>query len=96
MAENERVTTTDHDAIRRWVESNDGFPARVPAAEASGPGGVLRLDFTGGAPTEDIEHLTWDDWFAIFDDERLAFVHTAADSDLAGSDRDAYFAFVHR
>lgn len=87
------LITTDHDVIRNWVTARDAMPARVPASEASGVGGVLRLDFTGGAPTEAIEHCGWDAWFQIFDAEGLAL--EIRDSDYA-DDVDEWFAFVKR
>ena len=42
-------TTTDHDAIRKWVEARGGHPARV---KGRGPGGILRVDF--GEPEESV------------------------------------------
>ncbi|EOM74579.1 hypothetical protein DW322_03220 [Rhodococcus rhodnii] len=86
------TTTSDHDVIRRWVDGHDGFPARVPATESDGPGGVLRVDFAGGPPSADIEHLTWDQWFDIFDDRRLALEYK--DAEYPGD--DMWFAFVPR
>ncbi|QNG20978.1 hypothetical protein G4H71_08740 [Rhodococcus triatomae] len=86
-------TTTDHDEIRAWVEARDGAPARVPAAEAQGGGGVLRLDFTGGASSEDIEHIPWDEWLDLFDDQGLAFTHK--DIDVPGEE-STYFDFTPR
>jgi hypothetical protein len=66
----EAVTTTDHDAIRKWAEARDGHPARV---KGQGDGGLLRIDF--GEPNESLERISWDDFFAIFEDNRLAFLH---------------------
>lgn len=66
----EAVTTTDHDKIRLWAESRRGKPARV---RASRPGGILRIDF--GEAEEDLEEISWDEFFQIFDDNELAFLH---------------------
>ena len=63
-------TTTDHDMIRQWVEARGGHPARV---KGRGPGGILRIDF--GEPEESLEQISWDDFFKIFDDNRLAFLY---------------------
>ena len=38
----EAITTTDHDAIRKWVEARKGAPAVVRTA---GKGGILRTRF---------------------------------------------------
>lgn len=36
------TTTTDHSAIRKWVEARKGQPSRVKGAKQ---GGILRIDF---------------------------------------------------
>lgn len=63
-------TTTDHQTIRKWAESRDGKPARV---KGSGPGGILRIDF--GEPEESLEEISWDEFFQIFEDRKLAFLY---------------------
>ncbi|HVW91780.1 MAG TPA: hypothetical protein VHB74_04150 [Devosia sp.] len=63
-------TTTDHDAIRKWVEARGGHPARV---KGRGPGGILRVDF--GEPEESLEEISWDEFFKVFDDNDLAFLY---------------------
>lgn len=62
--------TTDHDEIRRWVEERGGRPARV---RDSGPGGVLRIDFR--EPEESLEEISWDEFFRVFEESNLAFLH---------------------
>jgi len=91
----ESATTTDHDEIRNWVEEHGGKPATV---RGTGEGddnevGVLRVDFPGGAGTDRLEHITWDDWFAKFDDEGLAFLYQKRKAD--GSD-STFFKLVNR
>jgi hypothetical protein len=66
----EAKTTTDHDAIRAWAEARDGHPARV---KGQGDGGLLRIDF--GEPNESLERIDWDEFFEIFDENELAFLH---------------------
>ncbi|MCV0397213.1 MAG: hypothetical protein K5872_14735 [Rhizobiaceae bacterium] len=66
----EARTTTDHDRIRSWIEERDGKPARV--AE-SGEGGILRVDFDPS--DEGLEPIGWDEFFRIFDENGLAFLH---------------------
>ncbi|PYE83692.1 hypothetical protein [Pseudoroseicyclus aestuarii] len=63
-------TTTDHDTIRRWAEERDGHPARV---EGTGEGGVLRIDF--GPEEENLQKISWDDFFRVFEDSDLAFLY---------------------
>ena len=72
----EAKKTTDHEEIRRWVEEREGRPARV---RDSGKGGILRIDF--GEPDESLEEIGWDDFFKIFDENNLAFLHQDKTSD---------------
>lgn len=62
--------TTDHDTIRKWVEEREGHPARVNAA--GGPG-ILRIDFA--ERDEDLELISWNEFFRIFDGSGLALLH---------------------
>ena len=63
-------TTTDHDEIRRWVEANNGHPARVKGTE---PGGLLRIDFD--EPEESLEEISWEEFFELFEQNNLAFLY---------------------
>jgi hypothetical protein len=89
----ESSTTTDHDEIRRWVEEHDGKPASVRGTESSGEPGVLRIDFPGGAGEDQLEHISWDDWFTKFEAEKLAFLYQQKKAD--GSD-STFFKLVSR
>lgn len=62
----EAVATTNHKVIRKWVESRDGHPAVVGE-------GVLRIDF--GSPEDGFHEIDWDEFFEIFEDRKLAFLH---------------------
>jgi len=66
----EAATTTDHEKIRKWVEERDGRPVKV---DVSGDGGILRIDF--GKPEEDLTEISWDEFFEIFEERKLAFLH---------------------
>jgi hypothetical protein len=89
----ESHTTTDHDEIRRWVEENKGTPASVKGTEKGGEAGVLRIDFPGGAGEESLEHISWDDWFAKFDSNKLAFLYQ---SRKASGEPSTFFKLVSR
>lgn len=73
----ESHTTTDHDEIRRWVEEHDGRPAIVRDTESPDGGGVLRIDFPGGAGGDELEPVQWERWFEIFEDNDLALLYQA-------------------
>jgi hypothetical protein len=72
----EAQTTTDHDRIREWAESRGGRPAMV---DTDRPGGILRIDF--GEPEENLEQISWDRFFEIFEENALAFLHQEKTSD---------------
>lgn len=77
-------TTSDHDEIRRWAEDHDGRPVQVRGTASGDEPGVLRIDFPGGAGGDDFEALSWDDWFAKFDEAGLALLYQERKAD--GSD----------
>ncbi len=81
------TTTTNHDEIRKWAEERDGHPAVVRTQQ---PGGILRIDF--GEPEEALEQIDWDEFFEIFENNRLAFLH----QDQAGGSTSRFNKFVER
>lgn len=71
--EGRSLATTNHEVIRTWAESRGATPATV---EGTGPGdslGVLRLDF--GGDDDALRHVSWDEWFAVFDERKLNFLY---------------------
>jgi hypothetical protein len=82
--------TTDHEIIRRWVEEREGRPSRVKGT-GRGAGGVLRVDFR--EPEDELEEITWDEFFEIFDNNKLAFLHQ---DKTAGGATSRFHKFVER
>jgi hypothetical protein len=70
------ATTTDHDEIRNWAEARGGHPAMVRTKKE---GGILRIDF--GEPEDELEPVSWDEFFKTFDDNKLAFLYQDKTSD---------------
>jgi hypothetical protein len=70
-------TTTNHEAIRKWVEKRGGHPAVVEATRGKGGGGLLRIDFDDpdGETDERLEQIGWDEFFRVFDKNNLTFLH---------------------
>jgi hypothetical protein len=68
-------TTTDHAEIKRWAEARGGKPATVKTTERGGKPGVLRIDFPGYSGEDTLEEVSWEDWFTVFDQSKLAFIH---------------------
>ena len=81
-------TTTDHTEIRAWAEARDGHPAKV---DTGGKGGILRIDF--GKPEDNLEEISWDEFFQIFDENKLAFLYQDKTAD-GGQSR--FNKFVNR
>lgn len=84
----EAKTTTNHDEIRHWVEERGGRPSKVSGV---GDGGILRIDF--GEPEESLEELDWDEFFRIFEENRLAFLHQ---DEVKGGQTSRFAKFVER
>jgi hypothetical protein len=67
------LATTSHEVIRRWAEDRDAVPATVEGTEHGDHLGVLRFDF--GGDSENLRHVSWDEWFATFDARKLNFLY---------------------
>ena len=70
----EAQVTTDHDAIRRSAEERGGRPASVSDTGGRGGAGILGIDFEPETE-ERLELISWEDFFAKFDEEKLGFLH---------------------
>ncbi|HYE04676.1 MAG TPA: hypothetical protein VEL07_04065 [Planctomycetota bacterium] len=67
--------TTDHDDIRRWAEERGGTPSIVRASrDGKRGGGILRIDFPGYSGADELEEISWEEFFRIFDENELAFL----------------------
>lgn len=89
----ESHTTIDHEEIRAWVEEHDGKPATVGGTQDASGTGVLRIDFPGGTGEDTLAHIDWDDWFAKFEDQGLAFLYQ---SKKASGEDSTFFKLVNR
>jgi hypothetical protein len=74
MAGQSKVTT-DREEIRRWVEAHGGRPARVRDTGDGDDPGILRIELPGDGPDDNLEPISWDEWFEWFDRNGLAFVY---------------------
>lgn len=82
MADDVHVTT-DHDEIRRWAEARGGRPAAVRGTGGEGDPGILRIMFPGRPESddEDLEEVSWEEWFKAFDANGLAFLYQEETAD---------------
>lgn len=83
--------TTDHKTIQRWVEERGGKPATVSSTKAGDHAGILRIDFPIDGVDENLEHISWDEFFQKFDEEELAFLHQ---DETADGKTSRFFKFV--
>lgn len=81
--------TTDHEVIRNWIQEHGGVPVIVrDAAGEDGEDEVLRLVF--GNPGAELERVSWNEFFTIFDMRRLRFRY---EDPLDGESPEWAFAF---
>ena len=78
--EGRSLVTANHEVIRNWAEERGATPATVPGTEHDDHLGVLRFDFPGYGG-DDLEHVSWDEWFRTFDDRNLNFLYQEQRSD---------------
>ncbi|WP_285566157.1 hypothetical protein [Actinoallomurus iriomotensis] len=76
--------TTDHDVIRQWAEARGAKPVTVPGSDYGGRPGRLLFDFPGYGG-EDLEEISWEDWFRTFDERKLNFLYQEHKKDGAPS-----------
>src|SRR3954467_4170326 len=73
------LATTHHEVIKQWAEERGGQPATVEGTEHGDHLGVLRFDFGGGS--DNLRHVSWEEWFGTFDARRLNFIYQEQTSD---------------
>ena len=79
--------TQDHDVIRQWAERRGAVPATVPGTRHGDRLGVLRFNFPGYGG-QDLEEVSWEEWFRTFDERGLNFIYQEQRSD--GSDSNFF------
>lgn len=69
------TSTTDHETIRRWVESRGGCPAHVKGSGSRDDPGILRIDYPGFSGRTSLEKISWKKFFDAFEANQLAFIY---------------------
>jgi hypothetical protein len=77
----DQTTTTDHGFIRAWAEAREGRPGRSDGRLSANGSPLLGFDF--GAPDTGLQEIAWDEFFAIFERDRLALEVRDSPGDLA-------------
>lgn len=69
--------TTDHDEIRKWAEARGGRPAAVRSTQGRDGIGIIRLEFPDAphAKDQNLEEISWDEFFEKFDEAKLALLY---------------------
>lgn len=62
--------TIDHEEIKKWVEERNGKPAKVKDSE---DGSLLQFAFD--EDEVDLELISWEQFFKIFEDNNLALFY---------------------
>ncbi|MDB6009045.1 MAG: hypothetical protein JWL65_1295 [Gammaproteobacteria bacterium] len=65
---------TDHDEIRRWAESRGAKPTCVKGTEDESGTCLLRLDFPGYSGEDSLQPISWEQWFRVLDERKLALI----------------------
>jgi hypothetical protein len=68
------ATLTDHARIMAWAEERQARPACVKGTGGKGDVGMIRLDFPGYSGGDSLEAISWEEWFARFDENNLALI----------------------
>ncbi len=84
-------TTRDHEEIRRWAEERGGKPAHVKRTGSEQDIGMLRIEFPGFGGDENLEPISWEDFFAKFDERGLALVYQ---EETAGGEKSNFNKLV--
>ncbi|MBA4793791.1 hypothetical protein [Phenylobacterium sp.] len=87
----EAKTLTNHDEIRTWAEERGGRPAKVKDTQGEQGGGILRFDF--GERDESLEEISWEEFFDIFEDRKLALLEQ---DETAGGETSRFSKFIDR
>jgi hypothetical protein len=85
--------TTDHQVIKKWAEGRGGKPAAVKGTGKGDDPGVLRIDFPGYTGEESLKEITWEQFFAKFEQERLAFLYQ---EETVESDTSRFSKMINR
>jgi hypothetical protein len=74
-------STTDHDEIRQWAEARSATPTVVGDTHDEEGSGILRFDFPGYDSGDDLEEISWEEFFQIFEERDLALVYQEETAD---------------
>jgi len=89
----ESLITTDHEIIRKWAEARGGKPSHVKSTGSKNDVGLLRIDFPGYSGGNSLEEISWEDFFAKFEESELALVYQ---EETAAGERSNFNKLISR
>lgn len=90
----ESKITTDHDTIRRWAEERGGQPVAVTRAGGNlSTDTDMRIDFLNERWNEEVEKISWEEFFQRFDERNMAMVYQ---DETEGGRKSRYCKLVRR
>jgi len=72
MNNEEMIATTDHTIIHEWSRAKHGVPVLLNTHTITPNKDKIAIAFGGLWQNANVEHISWHEWFAIFDEEKLA------------------------
>lgn len=91
--------TVDHEIIKAWAEKNHGKPEILPNSETETGAIGIRIDFPGKlddmylSTDHKPRHVSWKEFFRIFDDQNLALEY---DAEKISDDLSDAYRFIRR
>ena len=67
--------TTEHDEIRHWAQERNGRPVSVKHDPLDPNGSTIQIDFLFDKYDDNIQEISWDEFFESFEQEELALVY---------------------
>jgi hypothetical protein len=85
-------TTTDLKVIKKWAEEREGKPTKVKGVGGEDDG-IIRIDFPGYSGEDSLEDISWEEWYKIFQDRKLAFLYQ---DETSSGKESRFFKLVNR
>jgi hypothetical protein len=73
MNNEEMLTTTDHTIIHEWARTKHGVPVLVNTRTITPNKDKIAIAFGGLWQNTNVEHISWHEWFSVFEEEHLVF-----------------------
>src|SRR5687767_7330013 len=73
MENNPMHTTIDHTIIHEWTRARHGLPVLLNMHTLTPNKEKIAIAFGGLWQNANVEHISWQEWFSVFEEEKLAF-----------------------